>query len=215
MREDIKIMAQRCFGPTKTTLVLATVAFLGACTIQLVTPYDEVMDEGLMTFNQDFLQFMGKIKQEVPGEDGSYASNTDFYNTQQAALGTLVQRAKAIDPAGSCASTEATLGALERVSSVALPQEVKTQPLPTGSCTTILLTFIQEQLTETACFHQLIYGQVSTSCASLGFTQADAQGLQNAPLTTKLTLLDQVQSAVTTSVTAAMTLELAKKPSAT
>jgi len=32
-----------------------------------------------------------------------------------------------------------------------------------------------------------------------------------APLATKLTLLDQVQDAVTASVTAAMTLELAKK----
>jgi hypothetical protein len=37
--------------------------------------------------------------------------------------------------------------------------------------------------------------------------------MQHAPATTKRTLLGQVESAVTTSVTAAMTLELAKKPS--
>jgi hypothetical protein len=206
-------MARRRFGGAKTTLALATVAFLAACAIQLVTPYDEVTDQGLMTFNRDFLAFMAKIKQEVPEEAGSYASNTDFYNQQQAALGTLVQRASALEPGGSCATTAATLGALQRVSSVALAEGAKDQALPAGSCTTILLTYIQEQLTETACFHQMIYGQASESCRELGFTAADAQSMQHAPATTKRTLLGQVESAVTTSVTAAMTLELAKKPS--
>lgn len=208
-------MARRCFGRAKTTLTLASVVFLAACAIQLVTPYDEVTDQGLMTFNQDFLEFMARIKQEVPEEAGSYTSNTAFYNQQQAALGTLVQRARALDPGGTCATTEATLGALQRVSTVALAQDAKDQPLPSGSCIAILLTFIQEQLTETACFHQMVYGQASESCQGLGFTTADAESLQHAPVTTKRTLLGQVESAVTTSVTAAMTLELAKKPSGT
>ena len=81
-------------GPVRArvAVLLGSVALLAACAVQLVEPYDEVIDSGLMTFNQDFLQFMAQIKEEVPSEDGSYASNTGFYNSQQAAIGTLVQR---------------------------------------------------------------------------------------------------------------------------
>ena len=70
---------------------------------------------------------------------------------------------------------------------------------------------VQEQLTDTACFHQAIYGQTSATCEARGFTAAIAQSLQNAPRDTKQTLLGQVESAVTSSVTAAMTFELAKR----
>jgi hypothetical protein len=168
-----------------------------------------------MSFNQDFLQFMAGIEENVPSEDASYASNVSFYNKQQAAIATLVQRSKASDPGGSCTGTAATLGAVERVDSIVLPEDAKTdQPPPTGSCTTILLSQIQEQLTDTACFHQAIYGQTSTDCEARGFTASIAQSLQNAPRETKQTLLEQVEAAVTTSVTAAMTFELAKKQEA-
>jgi hypothetical protein len=205
-------MARRFLRRTKVAGCLALAALLAACAVQLVTPYDEVIDDGLMSFNQDFLQFMAGIKENVPGEDASYASNTSFYNAQQAAIGTLVQRSKASDPGGSCSGTALTIDAVQRVDSIVLPGEAKTdQPPPVGSCTTILLTYIQEQLTDTACFHQAIYGQTSTTCEGLGFTAAIAESLQNAPRATKQTLLGQVESAVTASVTAAMTFELAKK----
>jgi hypothetical protein len=205
-------MTRRFSGRAKGAAGLTFVVLLAACAVQLVTPYDEVIDDGLMSFNQEFLQFMARIKENVPGEDASYASNTSFYNAQQAAIATLVQRAEASAPRGSCAETALTDQAVQRVDTIVLPGRGKTdQPPPTGSCTTILLTYVQEQLTDTACFHQAIYGQTSTECEALGFTPAIAQSLQNAPRATKLTLLDQVGSAVTASVTAAMTFELAKK----
>jgi hypothetical protein len=205
-------MPARSLGRARAAGCLASLVLLAACAVQLVTPYDEVIDNGLMSFNRDFLQFMAGIKENVPSEGASYASNTSFYNAQQATIATLVQRSKASDPGGSCRGTAATLGAVQRVDSIVLPEGVKTdQPPPTGSCTTILLTQIQEQLTDTACFHQAIYGQTSTTCEARGFTASVAQSLQNAPRATKQTLLSQVESAVTASVTAAMTLELAKK----
>jgi hypothetical protein len=205
-------MARRVLGKATACGGLASALFLAACAVQLVDPYDEVIDNGLMSFNQDFLQFMAGIEENVPSEDASYASNTSFYNQQQAAIATLVQRARASDPGGSCTGMAVTQGAVQRVDSIVLPGEPKTeQPPATGSCTTILLTQIQEQLTDTACFHQAIYGQTSTDCEARGFTASIAQSLQNAPRATKQTLLGQVESAVTASVTAAMTFELAKK----
>lgn len=187
---------------------------LSACTVRLVTPYDAVVDNGLVSFNQAFLQFMAKIKEEVPGEAGSYANNTAFYNEQQAHIGTLVQRSQASDPKGSCPGTALTEKAVKTVDSIILPAAgtpAKPSARPTGSCMTVLLANIQDQLTDTACFHQVIYGQTSASCETEGFTKSVANSLKDAPLTTKLTLLDQVEAAVTASVTAAMTLELAKK----
>jgi hypothetical protein len=206
-------VTRRCLPiRARTAGLLGSALLLAACAVHLVDPYDEVIDDGLMTFNQDFLQFMAGIEENVPSEDASYASNTSFYNAQQAAIGTLVQRARASDPNGSCASTSLTRDAVQRVDSIVLPDAAKAdQPPPAGSCTAILLTYIQDQLTDTACFHQAIYGQTSTSCEGLGFTPAIAQSLQNAPRATKQTLLGQVESAVTASVTAAMTFELAKK----
>lgn len=206
------VTERRPFGRTLTAAMVASAIALAACAVQLVTPYDEVIDDGLMRFNQDYLAFMAGIEENVPSEDASYASNTSFYNTQQAAIATLVQRAKASDPDGTCARSPLTLGEAERVGSIVLPDAAKSdQPPPTGSCTTILLTEIQEQLTDSACFHQAIYGQTSPDCEARGFTPAIAESLQNAPRATKQTLLGQVESAVTTSVTAAMTFELAKK----
>jgi len=205
-------MARRLVARAKAIGGIASLVILAACAVQLVTPYDEVIDDGLMRFNQDYLQFMAGIKENVPSEDASYASNTSFYNAQQAAIATLVQRANASDPNGTCARTPLTLAEAQRVGSFVLPEGVKDdQPAPTGSCTTILLTYLQEQLADSACFHQAIYGQTSTTCEDHGFTPAIAQSLQNAPRATKQTLLDQVESAITASVTAAMTFELAKK----
>jgi hypothetical protein len=210
--EDRAIMARRFLGATTAIAWLASVVVLVACAVQLVDPYDEVIDNGLMSFNQDFLQFMAGIEANVPREDASYASNVSFYNEQQATIATLVQRAKASDPGGSCTGTAVTQGAVQRVDAIVLPGDAKTdRPPPTGSCTTILLTQIQEQLTDTACFHQAIYGQTSTECEARGFTASIAQSLQNAPRATKQTLLGEVESAVTDSVTAAMTFELAEK----
>jgi hypothetical protein len=204
-------MERRFLGRAKATRPLASAVLLAACAVQLVTPYDEVIDDGLMSFNQDFLQFMAGIEENVPSDDASYASNVTFYNEQQAAIATLVQRSKASDPGGSCSSTAITQGAVQRVDSIVVPDDAKPDQPPTGGCTTILLTQIQEQLTDTACFHQAIYGQTSTDCEARGFTASVAQSLQNAPRATKQTLLEQVESAVTASVTAAMTFELAKK----
>jgi uncharacterized protein (DUF697 family) len=209
-REGRAIMARRVPARARAAASLAAAVLLAACAVQLVEPYDEVIDDGLMSFNQDFLQFMAGIEENVPGEVASYASNTSFYNAQQAAIATLVQRSKASDPGGTCSSSAITAGAVQGVNAIVLPDAAKT-PQPPGSCTTILLTYIQEQLTDTACFHQAIYGQTSTTCEARGFTAAVAQSLQNAPRDTKQTLLGQVESAVTASVTAAMTFELAKK----
>lgn len=202
-------------------VAMVSACCLAACTVRLVTPYDRVTDDGLTSFNKAFLQFMAQIKQELPGEQGSYASNTKFYDTQQANIGTLVQRAQARDPKGTCPGTAMTESALRKISSMVLPvgetkaskpsTKTAAASTPTGSCMTVLLTNIQQQLRDSACFHQAIYGQTSTTCEARGFKPSVATSLKEAPLTTKLTLLDQVEDAVTASVTAAMTLELAKK----
>jgi hypothetical protein len=75
-------MARRFLRGAKAAGGLASAVLLAACAVQLVTPYDEVIDDGLMTFNRDFLQFMAGIKENVPAEGASYASNTSFYNAQ-------------------------------------------------------------------------------------------------------------------------------------
>lgn len=198
----------------RPAICVMAVIVLAACTVRLVTPYDQVVDDGLVSFNQAFLQFMAKIKEEVPEDSGSYANNTSFYNEQQANIGTLAQRSRAAAPKGTCPGTALTEEAVKKIDSIVLPaagSPAKPSPKATGSCTTVLLANIQDQLTDTACFHQVIYGQTSTSCEAEGFTSSVADSLKDAPLTTKLTLLDQVEEAVTASVTAAMTLELAKK----
>lgn len=209
----------RARSVVRKLLFLVTLCVLAGCTIQLVPPYDQVVDDGLVSFNQAFLQFMATIKEEVPGESGSYANNTSFYNTQQAKIGTLVQRSQAVDPKGSCLGTALTENTVKKINAVLLPDAGGAAPSTAkpvdapvrGSCMTVLLTNIQDQLTDTACFHQVIYGQASASCEARGFTKSVASSLKEAPLSTKLTLLDQVKDAVTASVTAAMTLELAKK----
>lgn len=196
---------------------IAALIGLAACTVRLVTPYDPVIDDGLVSFNRAFLAFMAEIREELPGPQGRYAGNTAFYHAQQANLGTLVQRAEASDPRGSCPGTALTEQAVRKIDAIVLPQQAAAGPEapdttpPRGSCMTVLLTNIQDQLTDTGCFHRAIYGETSAGCEARGFTPPVARSLGQAPVSTKQTLLGQVQVAVTTSVTAAMTLELAKK----
>jgi hypothetical protein len=75
MGEDRAIMTRRILDRATTTGWLIVAALVGACTVQLVAPYDEVIDDGLMTFNQDFLQFMAGIKQNVPSLGGALGRN--------------------------------------------------------------------------------------------------------------------------------------------
>ena len=211
-------MAARKSNPRKfpscaAGIVSLTLA-LAACSIQLVPPYDEVIANELYDFNKAFLQFMAGVSEKVPSASASYAQNTDFYNTWQATLATLVQRAEADDPDGRCPGTKLTARAMQSIGSIVLRKGVKTDDDPTtrtGSCTTILVKNIEQELTETACFHQAIYGQASADCTAIGFSKTDVQSLGNVTTETKRALLSEVQDAVTASVTAAMTLELAKK----
>ena len=207
-----------------SALLTLSALSLAACTVRLVTPYDQVIDNGLVSFNKAFLQFMAEVKNRIPGADGSYAKSVSFYNTQQAGIGTLIQRAHARDPDGSCSGSEVTEQAVQNINSIVipkLPQQTSGSQRTaagssgeSGSCISILLINIQDQLTDTACFHQAIYGQTSATCEARGFDVSVAKSLEQAPVSTKLTLLGQVQDAVTTSVTAAMTLELAKQQGA-
>ena len=124
-----------------SAIVSVPLCLLVACTVRLVSPYDQVIDDGLVNFNNSFLEFMANIREAVPDEQASYANNTGFYNTQQAKLGTLVQRSKAADPQGNCPGTELTEKAAQQISTLIMSSAekqgsaatAKPTPAPAGS----------------------------------------------------------------------------------
>ena len=190
--------------------------FLSSCTVQLVSPFDEVIDSGLYDFNKAFLQFMAETQLNIPSSEASYANSAGFYNLWQATIDTLVQRAQASDPKGSCPGAKLTGEAMQDIGAIALPKgtsRARAQPYQAGSCTAILIMNIQRQLADTACFHQAMYGETSAKFEASGFSRSVAESLEKTQVSAKRALLEEIRTAVTASVTAAMTFELAKKQS--
>jgi hypothetical protein len=176
-------------------LAAPLIGVLAACSVTLVSAYDEQIDIGLSQLNTDLDIFVTKMIQAAGTPAGTYAQNRDFYITEEAKVDTLILRAQAHQALASCPATTVIKGALAAVpasgNSVIKAANVGQvmQTLPQADCAVVLLRLVRGGLDDLEKFHK-------------------AQGAKGIPAFVHDPILVGGEGAL---IRAAITVELAKK----
>jgi hypothetical protein len=173
-------------------------ALTGGCSIQLVSDYDEQIDNGLTQLNTDVAVFVAKMINVAGTPAGAYNykkddayPNKDFYATQDGKLDTLIVRAQVHKALDQCPST----AVVERaVASAVPPGEVArySAQIPKDDCSVALLQLVKGGMGDLRKFHE-------------------AQGSAGIPQVAKDPILVGGVGAL---IRAAITVEVAKKTGA-
>lgn len=145
-----RIITELCSAPWVLLLILVA---LSGCSVRLIQPYDEVIEQTVTEFHEEFLRFtttMGRTR-------GTFAENSGFYDKWQPKLKTLTARAIAANPGGKCPGTE-TYGGLLLPGGAArtVPPSTggRADAAPPGDCMAQLLQLLEDQLEDFAKFHE-------------------------------------------------------------
>src|SRR5687767_1433161 len=74
-------------------LLLSLFALLGCGPVRLVSPYDQLLDEGISAFHTDVSAFVGKMVTLAGKPEGTYEANKATYPELTARVSTLRLRA--------------------------------------------------------------------------------------------------------------------------
>ena len=139
---------------------LVFLALTGGCSIQLVSDYDEQIDNGLTQLNTDVAVFVTKMINVAGTPAGAYNykkddayPNKDFYATQDGKLDTLIVRAQVHKALDQCPST----AVVERaVASAVPPGEVArySAQIPKDDCSVALLQLVKGGMGDLRKFHE-------------------------------------------------------------
>ena len=139
---------------------LVFLALTGGCSIQLVSDYDEQIDNGLTQLNTDVAVFVAKMINVAGTPAGAYNykkddayPNKDFYAAQDGKLDTLIVRAQVHKALDQCLST----AVVERaVASAVPPGEVArySAQIPKDDCSVALLQLVKGGMGDLRKFHE-------------------------------------------------------------
>jgi len=143
----------------RLVVLLALLVVSAGCAVRLMQPYDDVIEQTVSDFYEDFLRFT-----VVAGrERGTFADGRGFYDKWQPKLKTLTARALVANPTGKCPGTETYGGLLPQgvtgartsaapAAPAAASSEVSTAP--PGDCIAQLLQLLEDQFEDFAKFHE-------------------------------------------------------------
>ncbi len=78
-------------------ILLALIALLSGCSIQLVGNYDEHIDKGVTQLQKDFETFLITVDSQTKTPKCKYQNHTQFYQGSKVAISSIEVRANAID----------------------------------------------------------------------------------------------------------------------
>jgi hypothetical protein len=181
--------------------VFVSLVFLGlasGCSIQLVSDYDEQIDNGLTQLNTDVAVFVTRMINVTGTPAGAYNykkddayPNKEFYAAQEGKLDTLIVRAEAHKALDQCPST----ALVQRAVAAAMPRSEVARysaQIPKDDCSVALLQLVKDGMGDLRKFHE-------------------AQGSAGIPQVAKDPILVGGVGAL---IRAAITVEVAKKPGA-
>jgi hypothetical protein len=122
-----------------------------ACSVQLVSDYDEQIDTSLTQLNTDLTTFVVKMTAAAGTPQGTYDANKDFYVTEEAKVQTIKVRAEAHQVLNSCPSTDLIKSALAHSGANAAQYEGQ---IPQGDCGVVLISLIEKGFEDLETFHR-------------------------------------------------------------
>jgi hypothetical protein len=156
----------RAMKPMKLSvysIALGAVLFnLCACAVQIVSDYDEQIDSGLTQLNTEITAFVNKMISTAGSPAGTYASNIEFYSTENAKIDTLIVRAEAHRVLKSCPTSDVMSASLKAntppapVTSVIPMPDISAALANTkkDDCSVVLMNLIKTGFGQLAEFHK-------------------------------------------------------------
>jgi hypothetical protein len=140
----------RCAG----ALALAVLA--AACAT--VSPYDEVIDKGIVDFAEQLNTFVKNMADAAGKPEGTYDANTKTYNALDSKLDVLIARASAASDGKACKIEAKFYDRISRLLGDQIPAELKgasgSASGDANSCNAVLLEKVKQQLSDIREIHK-------------------------------------------------------------
>lgn len=123
-------------------------AVLAACVV--VSPYDEVIDKGIVDFAEQLNTFVKNMADAAGKPDGTYEANTRTYNALDSKLDVLIARADIASDGQGCKVEKKVYDRISQIMAAQMPPELKDAPDTSSGnadgCNSKLLRLVKEQL---------------------------------------------------------------------
>jgi hypothetical protein len=145
--------------------VVLALVLVGCTSVQLVSSYDPMIDEGLTRYYESMNVFLSRMERASTTPEGAYAPNVRFYDETGAQVDSLILRASAAEPKANCIGSDA-VGALVKKLLELKPFAAGVRGLDFdktvaglqsgsgGSCTVQILKVVRANHDLTAAIHQ-------------------------------------------------------------
>jgi len=174
----------------KAARTVAMAVFLLGCAV--VSPYDEVIDKGIVEFAEQFNAFVKNMGDAGGKQEGTYEANTRAYNALEAKLDVLIARASTASDGKGCKVEKRIYERLGRILEDSIPPELKSDSTDsTGNadgCNARLLVLVRKQLDTVREIHR-----TSDKCSS---ASGQISCLRRATAATALKIANQSINAV-------------------
>ena len=139
------------------TLSLLIIFSLLGCKVQLISPYDEVIDIGLKEYKEEINLFIKNMSDLGGTEEGTFTYNKAKYNELETKIDLLIERAQ-LQSTGSCKMLPEISSKIEKLLGDNLPADLrnadKNEDGNSYGCTERLLVLIKEQLASIKQIHE-------------------------------------------------------------
>jgi len=136
---------------SKAIPLLLCSTLLIACSVQLVSDYDEQIDTSLSQLNTDLTTFVVKMIGAAGTPKGTYDANKEFYITEEAKVQTIEVRTEAHQILNSCPSTDLIKSALAHSGANGAQYEGQ---IPQGDCGVVLISLVEKGFEDLEAFHR-------------------------------------------------------------
>lgn len=129
-------------------LFLAGAVLLCGCA-PIVSPYDEVIDKGIVEFYEQLNWFVKDVADAAGKPEGTYEANTKRYNVMETKLDVLILRTSSRSQGSGCKLEAKVYEKVARLMDGNMPADMKPQGDATGDangCNTRLLELVKQQL---------------------------------------------------------------------
>ncbi len=139
----------------KYYLMVIVLLTTGCTTVQFVSPYDEVIDNGLKEYKESINALAKNLSDNAGKKEGLYTENKENYNVLESKIELLIDRAS-IQSSGKGCKLAVDLGAkVARIMGDKFPiNESNTEGGDSYGCTERLLIMIKKQLTVLQQIHE-------------------------------------------------------------
>lgn len=187
-------------------LIFISLLYAGCSTFQVVSAYDEVIDNGLKEYKESINTLAKNLADNAGKKEGTYEENVEKYNALESKIDLLIDRASIQSAGKGCRLTVDLAAKVSKIMGENLPPEgVKNKDGDSYGCTERLLSMIRDQLDALQLIHEK-----TDKCEAIGIQQ-DKQSESKKVSCLRPATSETAMKITNQSINAAWVVETAKK----